>query len=186
MLTMPTTPKRTAKVQSGRGVKIKNRYFWSAIFRNPKIEETQVQVRYDPFNAGIGYAYVLGQWVECYSEHYNGFLNCSEKELMLATAELHKRQTLHSRQFSVTATNLASFLESMEAEEVLLRQRATDREQRNILALIDGGNKSQSIEVIPNPTPSIPNAPIHASSLQSSSIDKPIEVIRPELYGELK
>lgn len=75
MLTLPTTAKGTAKVQPGRGIKINNRYFWSEVFYNPRIEGTRVPVRYDPFNAGKSYAYALSQWVECHSEYYKSFLN---------------------------------------------------------------------------------------------------------------
>ncbi|HAA28007.1 MAG TPA: integrase, partial [Cyanobacteria bacterium UBA8553] len=53
ILTLPTTSEGKAKVQSGRGVKINSIYYWSNSFRDPQIENTSVQVRYDPFDIGI-------------------------------------------------------------------------------------------------------------------------------------
>ena len=40
---------------------------------------------------------------------------------MLATNELHQRRRNHSADFTVTARQLAEFLQSVEAEEKLLR-----------------------------------------------------------------
>lgn len=45
---LPTTPKGTAQVEPGRGVKIHSVYYWSDEFRPATIEHTQVPVRYDP------------------------------------------------------------------------------------------------------------------------------------------
>jgi len=132
ILTLPTTPKTTAKVIPGRGVKINYIYYWCDAFRDPKVECERVMVRYDPFDMGRAYAYIKGQWVECYSEYYSIFHNRSEREVMLATVELRRRRTLHSKQFNVTAAKLAQFLESIESEEILLRQRMVDREARKL------------------------------------------------------
>src|SRR5260370_30617968 len=54
---------------------------------------------------------------------------------MIATRELRRRQCLHTQElFTVTARRLAEFLESLEAQEVLLEQRLRDHEARRILA----------------------------------------------------
>lgn len=149
LLTLPTTPKSTAKVIPGRGAKINYIYYWSDAFRDPKVEEERVEVRYDPFGIGRSYAYVRGQWVECYSEYYATFRNRSEREVMLATAELRRRRTLHSKQFNLTAAKLACFLESVESEEVLLRQRMADRELRSLYGIADVGVSRQSEQQSP-------------------------------------
>jgi putative transposase len=149
LLTLPTTPKSTAKVIPGRGVKINYIYYWCDAFRDPKVEGERVEVRYDPFDIGRSYVYVRGQWVESYSEHYAIFRNRSERELMLATAELRRRRTLHSKQFNVTAAKLACFLESVESEEILLRQRMADRESRNIYVMANVGAPRQGEQQAP-------------------------------------
>ncbi|MFS8084965.1 MAG: TnsA endonuclease N-terminal domain-containing protein, partial [Acidobacteriota bacterium] len=137
MWTRPTTPKGTAKVLAGRGVKIHHLIYWSDSFRDPEIENTQVAVRYDPFDAGIAYAFVSKRWVRCYSEHYSVFHGRSEKELMIATKELRALKNSHSQQFTVSAKKLADFLQSVEAEEVMLMQRLRDVEGRTVLDKIN-------------------------------------------------
>jgi transposase InsO family protein len=126
--TLPTTPKGTAKVVAGRGVKVNQIHYWSDRFRNPTVEGTCVAVRYDPFDAGVAYAFVERQWVPCYSEYHAILQGRSEKEIALASQELRRRNQTGSQENSVTARRLADFLQSVESEEVLLEQRMRDRE----------------------------------------------------------
>ena len=140
MMTMPTTDKGTAKVLPGKGIKINNIFYDSDAFLNPDVENKQTLVRYDPFNMGVAYALVLRRWVQCFSEHYATFSGRSEKEVALACAELRQRHRQHSRvYFTITARKLADFLNSVEAQEILLMQRAKDREARSILEKINSG-----------------------------------------------
>lgn len=133
MLTLPTTRKGTAKVMPRLGVKINALCYWSDALLDPEVEKTQVPVRYDPFDAGVAYAFIKGRWVQCLSEHYAIFAGRSEREIQLATAELRKRHHLHSQQFTISARKLADFLTSLEAEEILLEQRLRDAEARGML-----------------------------------------------------
>jgi hypothetical protein len=71
-----------------RGVKINHIYYWCEAFR--QIEGEVVAVRYDPFDAGTAYAFVRKQWLQCYSECFATLKGHSERELMLATTELHR------------------------------------------------------------------------------------------------
>jgi hypothetical protein len=144
ILTLPTTLDGKAKVQTGRGVKINSIYYWSNTFRNPEIENTSVQVRYDPFNAGIAYAFVQSQWVQCISQYYAQFQGRSEKELRLASIELRKRQQNYTKQSKISAKNLAEFLASVEAQEVLLEQRSYDAEAMEVFGVIEDGKASFS------------------------------------------
>ena len=89
-LSLATTRKGTAKVEPGRGVKIHFLYYWSKAFQAREVEGTQVPVRYDPFDIGTAYAYVHGRWVKCLSEYHLQLRGHSERELQLASAELHK------------------------------------------------------------------------------------------------
>lgn len=135
MLTLPTTGKGTALVQPNLGVKINYIYYWSDAFHDSQVERTQVPVRYDPFDAGIAYAFVKNHWVQSVSEYYASFKGRSEREMMLATAELRQQHLNHGRQFTVTARKLAEFITSLEAEEALLEQRLRDAEGRDVLLL---------------------------------------------------
>ncbi|MEH2174199.1 TnsA endonuclease N-terminal domain-containing protein [Nostoc sp.] len=139
ILTLPTTSKGKAKVQAGRGVKINSIYYWSNSFRDPQIENTSVHIKYDPFNIGIAYTFVRGQWVECNSQYYAELQGRSEKELNLASIELRKRYSNHTQQSKVSAKNLAEFLASVEAQEALLEQRSYDAEVKEVFRVIEGG-----------------------------------------------
>jgi hypothetical protein len=80
----------------------------------------------------MAYAFVRKQWLQCHSEYYAVLKGRSEREIMLATNELHQRRRNHSAAFTVTARQLAEFLQSVEAEEKLLTQRLSDLESRDI------------------------------------------------------
>lgn len=126
--TLPTTPKGTAKVVPGRGMKVNQIHYWSDRFRNPAVEGTRAPVRYDPFDVGMAYAFVEQQWVPCYSECHTILQGRSEKEIRLASHELRRRNQISIEGKGVTAKKLADFLQSVESEEVLLQQRMRDRE----------------------------------------------------------
>jgi len=133
MATLPTTQRGAAKVSPGRGIVINHVYYWAEAFRDPAVENHEVGVRYDPFDVGTAYAFVKNRWTECHSEHYVVLQSRSEKEIMLASKELRRRNQLHSRErFILTARKLADFLESAETEEKFLLQRLRDRESNSI------------------------------------------------------
>jgi hypothetical protein len=184
LLTLPTTKKGTAKVHPGKGVKINRIYYWSDAFRHPEVEGSQVKVRFDPFNVGSSFVYVRGEWTECLSQHWATFRGRTERELMIATEEMRRRHTLHSKQFNITAKKLAEFLESVEAEEVLLQQRLADRASRNLLTLINGGSQHQadggtSLNVVP-----VANMIENKSSLRLPPSNHSSSDIDLEVYGE--
>ena len=132
MMTLPTTARGTALVHPGKGVKINHLHYWTNAFRDPTIEHTRVPVRYDPYDAGIAWAYVGNRWVSCFCEYFSSFRERSEREMMLAAAELRERSRSHSREFQVTAKRLADFIASVEAEEALLLQRLRDSAGKRI------------------------------------------------------
>ena len=126
MMSLPTTSKETATISPGRGVRLNYLYYWADAFRDPLVERTRAPVRYDPYDVGIAYAFVRKRWVRCISEHYRIFRGHSAEELQLAAAELHQRQRKLTQESSITARRLATFLTSVEAEELLLAQRLRD------------------------------------------------------------
>lgn len=132
MLTLPTTAKGTAKVTPSRGAKINHVHYWCDAFRDPEIQGKAVPVRYDPFDAGVAYAFVRKQWLPCHSEYFAVLKGRSEREIILATKELHQRHHNHSAGFTVTARILAECLQSVEAEEQVLTQRLRDSASRTI------------------------------------------------------
>jgi len=63
----------------------------------------------------------------------------SERELLLASAELRKQYQHHTEAAAVTAKRLADFLADVSAHEEILTQRLRDLEARDVLARMEGG-----------------------------------------------
>jgi len=124
ILTLPAPERGQRTVQPGQGIKVSNIYYWSNAFRDPEIERSMVEVRYDPFDASIAYALVKKQWVRCISSYYQQFQGRSEKEIRLITVELIKRKRDQGKDTTVTDKDLAQFLSSIEMKEgKFLKQR---------------------------------------------------------------
>ena len=175
IFTLPTTNKGTAKVVAGKGVKIHHVYYWCKAFLDPQIQGSVVAVRYDPFDVGVAYAFVYGQWVQCQSEHYTVLKDHSEREMRLATEELRRRYHNHSAAFDVTARQLAEFLQSVEVQETLLTQRLSDLESKTIrltLTKVAGNGGGRPVQ--------------HCSEKPAAEADSPplVEFVGDEVYGE--
>jgi hypothetical protein len=126
--TLPATARGTAKVSPGRGIKVHHLYYWCDSFQRPEIETSRIEVRYDPFDAGIVYAFVENRWVECIGEYHHVFQGHSRKEVMLAAEELRKRRQNHAQDGGFTARKLAELLKAAEITEGILTQRLRDLE----------------------------------------------------------
>jgi len=126
--------------------------YWCEAMRDPTVENTQVKVRYDPFNVSVGYAYIDGKWRVCDCP-YTEFAGCSERELQLLTEELRKRNRITSsrEQREITQKRLATFRRENDDVETILRQQRHDRETRAALVVLEGGKNSS---VQPPTTPS--------------------------------
>jgi hypothetical protein len=144
ILTLPTTKSGKVKVHPTQGIQIRGIHYWNSVFRDPNIHKTYVDIRYDPFDVGIAYAYVRGQWIKCLSEYYAIFKGRSEKEIWLATSELQKRKSNHQKELKVRAKKLAEFLSTAEAEEVLLAQRLRDAQGKEVFKVIDSGQNQEN------------------------------------------
>jgi putative transposase len=138
ILTLPTTRRGVAKVSPNNGVKINNRYYWANAFRDSELANTKAPVRYDPYDVGQAYAFVKGSWVICHSEHYHIFRGRTEREMMLASSELRKRQSRSVGISKASAKQLAMFIASLESQEALLGQRLRDIETKKVLSALDG------------------------------------------------
>ena len=143
-LTLPSSKRGKAKVNH-KGVIIEYKRYWHDSLRNPEIQGTLVDVRYDPFDAGKAYVYIRGQWLECLSEYYALFQGRSEKEIQLAVEELRKRNKNYSKNYKIRAKTLGNFLAQIQSEEELLTQKLKDEQGKEILRVIEGG--------LPNLTP---------------------------------
>lgn len=149
-------------------------YYWSSSFQVLGVENQQVPIRYDPFDAGTAYAFIEGRWVRCHSEYYAILNGHSEKELMIANNELRKRQQRHSQGLAITAKRLGAFLQSIEADELAMTQRLRDRE-------------AQTTRNFPNVVPSrqSSSADFDGGCQQENAAAANAEIVDSgEIYGE--
>lgn len=129
LMTLPAVNGRTRRVHPAKGIKLNYAYYWCEKFRDPKVENSNVEVKYDPFNIGIAYAYVNNRWEKCLSEQYTIFQGKTEKQLKIITAELKEKKKIHSKNNSITARMIAKFiLESEDIEHKLSSERYKIRE----------------------------------------------------------
>jgi hypothetical protein len=144
IFTLPTTAKESAKVTPGHGVKIHHVYYWCEAFRDPEVQGQQVAVRFDPFDAGVAYAFVRRQWVQCHSEYYAVLKGRSQREVMLAGV-LTRGATV------LTATDLRAHAPSVPQCEKMLSEAlegearlSENAEQRSRLRARLGLNPQES------------------------------------------
>ncbi len=172
---LPTTPKGTAKVQPGCGVKINYLYYWSDEFRPAPIEHTQIPVRYDPFDISVAYAFVQGYWVPCISEYYLQFKDHSERELMLATTELRKRLQAQASHQGITAKRLAEFLADAHDHEAVLMQRQRDAEAQDVFAQMGASRKESPPSALPSP-PTTPPSRVEEGASEQTDVYAGLEI----------
>jgi len=172
LATLPSPPRGTALVHPSRGIIVHYLAYWHEAFRRPDVVRTRVPVRYDPFDISVVYAYVHTHWVECVSAAYGQFQGHSERELLLATAELRARHRASHRTTPITAKRLAAFLADIEAHEAVLQQRLRDQETHAVLHLIDQGRREPTPSAEPAPLVPRPEAvPVESPSPGTSPLD---------------
>ncbi|BAT53461.1 Integrase catalytic region [Nostoc sp. NIES-3756] len=147
-LPSPTDSAGTRKITQ-EGVKINYLYYWHSCFS--RFRNIKVEVKYDPFDITQAYAYINGEWVKCHSLYLRELEGHSERELMIAAAELKKLNRIQNKQFSdITGKKLAEFFRRIEMEEAalappwleakkaVLQQRLRDSELKQVHAQIEG------------------------------------------------
>ncbi|PZV08795.1 MAG: integrase [Leptolyngbya sp.] len=139
ILTLAAPKPDTRKIQPTRGIKIFNIWYWNDIFRDPMLEKQKIEVRYDPFNIGIAYAYARNQWVKCTSGYFSVLNGRTEKEVQLASEEVKKRKKQIGKNTEISDRELAQFLKDIDKHEVLLKQRLKALDNQTVLRVIEGG-----------------------------------------------
>jgi transposase InsO family protein len=153
--TLPSTPRGTAMVSPGRGVKINYIFYWCDGMDDPKIRSQQIPVRFDPFDLGTAYAFIAGQWVQCHSDHYRTFQGRSQKELLVASKELHAQNRERGSRFQLTASKLAQAFQSIDLQESLLLQRLRTRETQAVRSRTPPPEERQDSQVADRITDSL-------------------------------
>jgi putative transposase len=128
LMTLPTTPKGTAKVVPQRGILVRGIYFWADEMKSSQFEGRQVEIRYNPFNIAECYARLGKHWVKCISRYDSVFRGKSEKEIMIASEAIRQeRRQFGSSTKGVSESQYARFFATrVEPEERLRKQRLKD------------------------------------------------------------
>jgi putative transposase len=187
MLTLPSTKKGNAKVQPLVGIKINNIYYNSFELIDPAVEGKQVPVRFDPFDYSKAYAYVNNRWIKLNSQYELEFKNRTQKEMKIATAELRKRKKNTQDAINISASDLAKFLNSTQADELLEIQRLQDEAVRKTFRVIDGGKSSLNLPKKSSHTKGLDKNEINNTNIDNKKItsnDNAEKVIEYELFEE--
>lgn len=136
ILTSPSTPKGTAKVIPGTGVRINYSDYWSNEFYS--VENQSVPIRYDPSDYGIAYAYVGNRWVTCISNYYTKFQGYSERAINIATIIIRRKRQIHNQNTYVNPNEIVALLEDAEEHEELMLQLRRDWSVKRVNSLIEG------------------------------------------------
>jgi putative transposase len=147
ILTLPGSPRETALVYRNHGIQFHYLLYWNDVLASPSVVGTRVQLRYDPFDISHVYAFVHNHWIECITPSYYGQLHGhSEREIALASAELHAQNQHSHVRTPIDAKRLAEFLAKIEAHEAVLLQRQRDIENQVVMYHLEH-NQPQTREV---------------------------------------
>ncbi len=182
--TFPGSPRETALVYRNHGIQFHYLLYWNDVLASPGVAGTKVKLRYDPFDISHVYAYVHNHWVECITSSYYGQLHGhSEREIVLASAELREQNRGSHMRTPIDAKRLADFLAKIEAHEALLLQRQRDLENQVVLYHIEQ-NQSQA--------PAEPQPAIFSMQRQSevssalASRFAPVDLTTLQVYEEYR
>jgi transposase InsO family protein len=132
LATCPSPRKGTARVQ-GDGVKINYLYYSSPGFQ--AYLGRDVEVRYDPGNLGVAYAFVSGEWVRltC-TRHAKLVWGLTERQLQAFTTEWRKQRSDVEKE-RLTDSTLIQFLKKVyDQQTVLVARRQAAEERQRLLA----------------------------------------------------
>jgi putative transposase len=153
ILTCPTTRTGFAKLDASRGIVVNGLRYGHPLMRSSRDAGHSVQVRYDPFDISVAYAFVNGQWLQCTADAYFSVQGRSEREWGLIVEEWREQQRANGRKrVSIDASALAEFLEEVLTEEPLLQQQQRDLEGMSIREAIVGHRGQESRELTPPDT----------------------------------
>jgi putative transposase len=133
MLTRPTTRTGYAKIHPSRGLTVNGLHYWHERMRTPASAGQSVPVRYEPYDMGVVYAFLDGQWLTCVADAFALVHGRSEREWQLILEEWRAQRRHHDqKRLTVNGPLLAQFLEDVAAEEQILLQRQRDLEEQGL------------------------------------------------------
>jgi len=139
MQTRPTTRTGMAKIHPARGVTVNGLQYWHERMQATDIARQSVPIRFEPYDMGVVYAYIDGQWLECIADSFAHVHGRSEKEWNLILDEWREQQRHHQqKRVTLNGPLLAQFLHQLEQEEELSLQHQRDYEEQVLRQAILG------------------------------------------------
>lgn len=163
-------------------MKIRYLHYWSDAFKDRTVERTQVEIRYEPLNIGIAYAFVKEQWHECISDKYSVFQGRSEREIMIASREFHKLHQMTGDDVELSDRRLAEFIGKIEKEEVIMLQRLRDDASFDVLSNIDGLSSLIRSKTISSPEKLHDDK--NDNTNQENKLSEDIQLDKDDIYGD--
>ena len=130
---LPSTAKGTAKVIRSRGVKIEYIFYKnSRVFKAANVYGKQVEVRFDPWNRAIAYAYINGRWetLQAPPDLFYKLQNRSHRELRALSEELRRTKSLYGENFNSRVMEMAEKHAPREVLENIQKQRQRADQKR--------------------------------------------------------
>ncbi len=135
-----------AKLDAARGIVVNGLRYGHPLMRSSRDAGKRVEVRYDPFDMSLAYAFVDGQWLPCTADTFLQVQGRSEREWELILSEWREQQRAHHRKrISMDSKLLATFLEEVFTEEPLLKQQQYDLEGISLREAIVGRPKMATL-----------------------------------------
>jgi putative transposase len=148
MHTRPTTHTGHAKIHAARGITVNGLRYWNAAFQNREIAGASVPVRYEPYDMGVVYVFVQGQWLECIADDYAQVHGRSEREWHLILEEWRAHQRQHGKvRARINGPLQARFLETLEADERVFLQQQRDYEERALREAVLGKKEPELVMI---------------------------------------
>ena len=129
---LPTTRSGEAKAVPSRGVKIFGIFYKSRALKISGVYGKKVEVRYDPWDASVAYAFINGRWETLCApmDIFNKLKNRSRKEMKALTQELRREKSLYGKNFNARAMEQAEQHASREKKQEIEKQRQRDAQKR--------------------------------------------------------
>jgi putative transposase len=153
MDTLPSTRSGFATIRQQRGIKMFGHNYQANQFRNDQeLYGTKVEVRYDPYDMSVVYAYVRKQWIPCLAppKIFSLLKNRSEREMRIIFEEERQKYRAYGRNFNERAMEMALQQAEREQSEAAAKQRLCDNELRKIALTKDNQHSTVSQTEVPD------------------------------------
>ncbi len=164
----------TALVQAHEGVQVANFCYWHDDFKFPDVEETRVQVRWDPFDITYVYAFIRGEWHKCECLKLRKLKSLSPEDRCVVSMEIRHGRSKYSRDYQQVLRRVRDFLDtkekSPEEREKLLQAKQSAKlamERWPKIDLGDGSEPPSAVATVRTP-PALPPTPTSASAKSAS------------------